>query len=154
MASLGISVDGNKLDVSSRKFTYGGTIIDSGTIITRLPQVVYSALSDAIRQSMTNYTLLEDVDELLDTCYHLEGNEPFVLLEIKFHFGEESTIDVTLSNSGTIWKKRDTVNCLAFAATESYTNSNSIIGIVQQRGFNVLYDLEGGRIGFGRSCAS
>ncbi|XP_060208054.1 aspartyl protease AED1-like [Lycium barbarum] len=150
---VGISVDGNKLDVSSTKFTSGGTIIDSGTIITRLPQEVYTALSGAIRQSMSNYTSLEHVDGLLDTCYHLEGNEPFVLPEIKFHFGEESTIDVTLSNSGTIWKKNDTVNCLAFAATESI-NSNSIISIVQQRGINVLYDLEGERIGFGRSCAS
>ncbi|XP_055820727.1 aspartyl protease AED1-like [Solanum dulcamara] len=146
---VGISVDGNELSVPSTEFTSGGTIIDSGTVITRLPQVVYSALRDAFRQYMFSYTLLDRVDELMDTCYSLEGIESIALPEIKFHFGQENTIDVTLTKEGTIWRKDDTVSCLAFAATHSY----GIIGIVQQRGFNVLYDLEGQTIGFGTNCA-
>ncbi|KAJ8555350.1 hypothetical protein K7X08_012846 [Anisodus acutangulus] len=149
---IGISVAGNKLSVSSTKFTYGGTIMDSGTVITRLPEEVYYLLRDAFRQSMSNYTFSNYVDEFLDTCYVSDGNEPIVLPEIKFHFGEENTIDVTLSNSGTIWRPQsDTIHCLAFAATEDGTSK---IGMVQQRGFNVFYDLEGKRIGFGTNCPS
>ncbi|MCE0481542.1 hypothetical protein HAX54_039365 [Datura stramonium] len=145
---VGISVAGNELSVPLTE-----TIIDSGTVITRLPRLVYYALRAVVRQSMLNYTLLsEEWDELMDTCYSSEGNEPIVFPEIKFHFGQESSIDVTLSKGGTIWRKSDTVICLAFAATESY--EKSIIGIVQQRGFNVLYDLEGERIGFGTNCAA
>lgn len=145
---VGISVDENEVDIPSVSLK---TIIDSGTVITRLPEEVYSVFRYAIRQSMLSYTLLEGVDELMDTCYSLEGTESIVFPEIKFHFGQENTIDVTLSKEGTIWKKSDTVICLAFAATKFY--KNSIIGIVQQRGFNVLYDLDGERIGFGTNCA-
>uniref|UniRef100_M1B6K2 CND41, chloroplast nucleoid DNA binding protein n=1 Tax=Solanum tuberosum TaxID=4113 RepID=M1B6K2_SOLTU len=146
---VGVSVDGNELNVPSTEFMSRGTIIDSGTTITRLPEVVYSAFRDAVRQSMSSYTLLDEIGELMDTCYSLEGLiEPIAFPEIKFHFGEVNTIDVILTKEGTIWRKNGTVNCLAFAAAESY----SIIGIVQQRGFNVLYDLEWKTIGFGTNC--
>ncbi|CAN4128210.1 unnamed protein product [Withania somnifera] len=148
---VSISVDGNELRVPWTEFSSGRTIIDSGTVITRLPEEVYSAFRDAFRESMLNYPLLEQVDELMDTCYTLVGIEPIALPEIKFHFGKESTISVTLSDSGIIWPKNNTTSCFAFAATENYMNS--IIGIVQQRGFNMLYDLEGERIGFGTDCA-
>ncbi|KAM3322820.1 aspartyl protease AED1-like [Capsicum chacoense] len=149
---VGISVAGKKLNVSSTIFTSRGTIIDSGTVITRLPQMVYSALRNAFRQSMLTYTLLDEDDELLDTCYSLEGIEQFLLPEIKFHFGQGSTIDVTLTYQGKIWTPPDnkrSIMCLAFASTKGVT----IIGNVQQRGFNVIYDLEGQRIGFGTKCA-
>lgn len=146
---VGISVDGNELNVPSTELMSRGTIIDSGTTITRLPEVVYSAFRDAVRESMSSYTLLDGIDELMDTCYSLEGlMEPIAFPEIKFHFGEVDTIDVILTKEGTIWRKTDTVNCLAFAAAEGC----SIIGMVQQRGFNVLYDLEGETIGFGTNC--
>ncbi|XP_009629719.1 aspartyl protease family protein At5g10770-like [Nicotiana tomentosiformis] len=151
---VGISVAGNKLNVTSTTFTNEGTVIDSGTVITRLPRVVYSAFRAAFRQSMSSYTLLENVDELMDTCYSFKGYEQIVLPEIKFHFREgTSTTDVTLSYNGILWMKNDRVKCLAFAAKESDEHV-SIIGYVQQRGFNVLYDLERERIGFGSNCAS
>lgn len=51
---VGISVAGNKLNVASTTFTNEGTVIDSGTVISRLPQVVYSALRAAFRQSMSS----------------------------------------------------------------------------------------------------
>lgn len=150
---VGISVGGNKLNVPSTIFTSQKTIIDSGTVITRLPEVVYSALRAAFRQSMLSYTLIEEkVDDLMDTCYNVEVHSQVVLPDIQFHFGKTSTIDVTLSKYGTIWTPHDgngSIMCLAFAARGSKT----IIGSVQQRGLNVLYDLEGERIGFGTNCA-
>lgn len=101
---------------------------------------------------MLSYTLLENVDELMDTCYSFNGYEQIALPEIKFHFGEgtSTTTDVKLSNNGILWMKDDRVKCLAFSATESY----SIIGNVQQRGMNVIYDLKGERIGFASNCDS
>lgn len=155
---VGISVAGKKLKVPSTTFTSRGTIIDSGTVITRLPGEVYSALRSAFRLSMLKYkyTLLsEKVDRLLDTCYTLKENEKqLVLPDITFHFGEgTSVVDVTLSAEGKLWTPQDSkrkITCLAFAAAKELT----IIGNVQQRGFNVLYDLEGERIGFGSNCAA
>ncbi|KAK4338047.1 hypothetical protein RND71_042534 [Anisodus tanguticus] len=152
---VGISVAGKKLNVSSTTFTSRGTIIDSGTVITRFPDVVYSALRAEFRQSMLSYTLLEGkvVDGLMDTCYSLEGYNQVALPKITFHFGKGTpTNDVTLSNQATVWIPHDKkeVMCLAFAAKSDV----SIIGNVQQRGLNVIYDLEGERIGFGSNCAS
>ncbi|KAL3330603.1 hypothetical protein AABB24_034436 [Solanum stoloniferum] len=144
---IGISVAGNKLDVSSRILTSGETIIDSGTVITQLPKEVYSALRDAFRQSMLGYTLLEKADKLMDTCYIVK--EPFTIPEIKFHFGKEKSIEVNLSESGTLWTRTESIMCLAFASAE---DNLSIIGSVQQRGMNVIYDLKEKRIGFGTNC--
>ena len=59
---VGISVDGNELNVPSTELMSRGTIIDSGTTITRLPEVVYSAFRDAVRESMSSYTLLDGID--------------------------------------------------------------------------------------------
>ncbi|PHT93356.1 hypothetical protein T459_01238 [Capsicum annuum] len=107
-----------------------------------------------VKDDLVNYyvDLVDEDDELLDTCYSLEGIEQFLLPEIKFHFGQGSTIDVTLTYQGKIWTPHDnkrSIMCLAFASTKGVT----IIGNVQQRGFNVIYDLEGQRIGFGTKCA-
>lgn len=99
---------------------------------------------------MLSYTLLEGANGLMDTCYSLKGKESIVFPEIKFHFGQVNTIDVTLSKEGIIWRTNDNV-CLDFAAIEIY--KTDIIGIVQQHRFNVLYDLEGEKIGFGINCA-
>ncbi|KAK6782679.1 hypothetical protein RDI58_020475 [Solanum bulbocastanum] len=144
---IGISVAGNKLDVSSSMSTSGETIIDSGTVITQLPKEVYSALRDAFRQSMLGYTLLETADELMDTCYIVK--KPFTIPEIKFHFGKEKSIDVNLSESGILWTLTESIMCLAFASAK---DNLSIIGSVQQRGMNVIYDLKEKRIGFGTNC--
>ncbi|TMX05189.1 hypothetical protein EJD97_001255 [Solanum chilense] len=143
---IGISVAGSKLDVSSKMLTSGGTVIDSGTVITYLPEEVYYALRDAFRQSMLGYTLLEKADVLMDTCYSV--NKLFTIPEIKFHFGKENSIDVSLSEAGTLWTPTDSIMCLAFAPAKD----SSIIGSVQQRGMNVIYDLERKRIGFGTNC--
>ncbi|CAI0438591.1 unnamed protein product [Linum tenue] len=52
-----ISVGGRKLSVSATVFSTAGAIIDSGTVITRLPPAAYSALRSAFRQQMSRYPL-------------------------------------------------------------------------------------------------
>uniref|UniRef100_A0A2N9F3J4 Peptidase A1 domain-containing protein n=1 Tax=Fagus sylvatica TaxID=28930 RepID=A0A2N9F3J4_FAGSY len=119
--TVGISVAGRKLLIAASVFSNSGTIIDSGTVITRLPPTAYSALKTAFRQAMKNYPLTTPLS-LLDTCYDLT--------------------------------KYDTVTvCLAFAAN-SDDDSVAIFGNVQQRGLEVVYDLAGGKIGFGPPSCS
>jgi hypothetical protein len=45
-----------------------GSVMDSGTIITRLPPTAYAALSSAFRAGMTQYTRARP-QGILDTCY-------------------------------------------------------------------------------------
>ena len=52
---LGISVGNIRLNIPSSVFAKSGTIIDFGTVITRLPQPVYSKLKAAFKKAMKKY---------------------------------------------------------------------------------------------------
>ncbi|RVW70887.1 Aspartyl protease family protein [Vitis vinifera] len=54
---LDISVGNKRLNIPSSVFASPGTIIDSGTVITRLPQRAYSALKAAFKKAMAKYPL-------------------------------------------------------------------------------------------------
>ncbi|KAI4305564.1 hypothetical protein L6164_028925 [Bauhinia variegata] len=52
---IGISVGGKKLPIPQTVFTKAGSIIDSGTGITRLPTNIYIPFRDAYRKAMSKY---------------------------------------------------------------------------------------------------
>ncbi|RXH71471.1 hypothetical protein DVH24_018826 [Malus domestica] len=53
-----ISVGGKKLLISGTIFSFSGTIIDFGTVITRLSATTYTALRDTFQQGMKSYRQL------------------------------------------------------------------------------------------------
>ncbi|MFS7968577.1 putative aspartic peptidase A1 family, aspartic peptidase domain superfamily, xylanase inhibitor [Helianthus anomalus] len=53
-------------------FKTSGMIIDSGTVITRLPPTAYSAPRDKFREGMSKYPLTNPLD-IFDTCYDLSN---------------------------------------------------------------------------------
>ncbi|OAY67953.1 Aspartic proteinase nepenthesin-2, partial [Ananas comosus] len=69
---VAIKVGGMKLDISQTVLSAAGTVMDSGTVITRLPQAAYSAMRAVFRQHMTNYTAAPALS-ILDTCYDVSG---------------------------------------------------------------------------------
>uniref|UniRef100_A0A2N9F2R8 Peptidase A1 domain-containing protein n=1 Tax=Fagus sylvatica TaxID=28930 RepID=A0A2N9F2R8_FAGSY len=74
---IGISVGGRRLLIPTSIFSTAGTIIDSGTVITRLPPMAYNALRTAFRELMHNYPMTSPVSSLLDTCYDLSKSNQF-----------------------------------------------------------------------------
>ncbi|TQE11234.1 hypothetical protein C1H46_003240 [Malus baccata] len=52
---VGINIGESQLPISASVFLTSGTIIDSGTVITRLPATAYIALRDAFREAMKRY---------------------------------------------------------------------------------------------------
>ncbi|XP_042392263.1 aspartyl protease family protein At5g10770-like isoform X2 [Zingiber officinale] len=146
LALTGISVDGQLLSVPPSIFNNSGTVIDSGTVITRLPDTAYSALRSAFRQGMTAYKRVPGY-ELLDTCYDFsgsdgKGNIPSVAL----HLGGGVTIN--LGKARVLYTLSSSQTCLAFASNGD-DSSVGILGNTQQKGFNVLYDINKRVIGFG-----
>ncbi|XAR48734.1 Nepenthesin [Bertholletia excelsa] len=141
----GITVGTTRLNVSSALFSLPGTIIDSGTVITRLPKVVYKALRSAFQKSMSMYPSAPPV-EILDTCYDFSHYEEVRYPSIVFHFGKN--VNVNLDPTGIVWRASISQVCLAFAAKGQAGDVN-IIGNTQQQGLHVFYDLKGKRIGFG-----
>ncbi|KAI6677991.1 hypothetical protein NL676_038787 [Syzygium grande] len=142
---VGISVEGNPLSIPSTVFSSGGAIIDSGTVITRLPPTAYSALRTAFRKAMANYTTAPAVS-LFDTCYNFSKESIVVIPSITFSFAEG--VDIDLDPSGIFYVERASQVCLAFAANGA--DSDLVIyGNVQQKTFEVVYDVARRKLGFG-----
>ncbi|XP_008220626.1 PREDICTED: aspartyl protease family protein At5g10770-like [Prunus mume] len=140
----GISVNRRQLQVASSVFSSSGTIIDSGTVITRLPATAYRALRDAFREGMKNYKMTMSFS-LLDTCYNISGYKTVSYPGIAFRFGDGVTVD--LDPAGILYMVSSSQACLAFAGHKDDTGLG-IIGNVQQKRLEVVYDVAGEKVGF------
>ncbi|CAA7407891.1 unnamed protein product [Spirodela intermedia] len=146
---IGITVGGTKLPVSVTVFRSVGTIIDSGTVITRLPPAAYSALRTAFRAAMTRYALASAVS-ILDTCYDFSKVATVTYPVIKLLY---SGLEVTLPATGVFYVISSAQVCLAFAGNSDSTQIG-IIGNVQQKTFEVTHDNIAKRIGFSEGACS
>ncbi|XP_056174620.1 aspartyl protease family protein At5g10770-like [Syzygium oleosum] len=145
-----ISVGGKPLPIPSTVFSNAGTIIDSGTTITQLPPTAYSALRSAFRQAMSKYKMSAPASHF-DTCYDLSGSTMVTVPVITFSFNGPIAVD--LDPSGVLFPVNPSKVCLAFASSPADSDL-SIYGNIQQRSFEVVYDVAGGRIGFGAKGCS
>ena len=111
-----------------------GSVMDSGTIITRLPPTAYAALSSAFRAGMTQYTRARP-QGILDTCYDFGSLTTVSVPTVELVFDGGAVVDL------------DFDRCLAFAPSGG-ASSVGIIGNVKQRTFEVLYDVGRATMGF------
>uniref|UniRef100_M4CXQ9 Peptidase A1 domain-containing protein n=1 Tax=Brassica campestris TaxID=3711 RepID=M4CXQ9_BRACM len=150
---VGISVAGKKLEIPVTVFSTAGAIIDSGTVITRLPPKAYAALRTAFKKKMSNYkTTLGS--RLLDTCYDFTGQETVDIPKVSFSFKGGTVVE--LHSKGILFAYDVSQVCLAFAKNSNVGNV-AIFGNVQQKTLQVVYDGAGGRVGFapnGSKCSS
>ncbi|XP_047063628.1 aspartyl protease family protein At5g10770-like [Lolium rigidum] len=70
---LGIKVAEKPLDLPPSVFT-DGSVLDSSTVITRLPTTAYTALSSAFKEEMKAYPPGQQ-SGLLDTCFDFGGKD-------------------------------------------------------------------------------
>lgn len=146
----GISVGGNKLTISPTVFTTAGTVIDSGTVITRLPPDAYSALQGAFSKLMSKYPQAPALS-ILDTCYDFSSHATVNVPKISLLFSGGAELDLQLP--GIFYVKDITQVCLAFAGNDD-AGDVAILGNVQQLTFDVVYDVAAGKLGFGSGgCA-
>ncbi|XP_057539405.1 aspartyl protease family protein At5g10770-like [Amaranthus tricolor] len=141
----GLRVGGQKLQISPTVFSQGGTLIDSGTVITRLPPDAYSALQGAFSKAMFKYPKAPALS-ILDTCYDLSSYPTVTVPKIGLLFNGGA--EVVIPPSGIFYVKNLSQACLAFASNEDPSDVG-ILGNVQQLTFDVVYDVAGGKLGFG-----
>ncbi|KAI9159838.1 hypothetical protein LWI28_002401 [Acer negundo] len=144
----GLSVAGQKLNISSTVFTSSGGlgIIDSGTAFTFLPSAAYTALRTAFRRQMTNYKLTRTAE--LDTCYDFTGVDSVSIPSVSIFFKGGIELPLQPENIMTVVASPSKV-CLAFIPTDGFdSGTNFILGNIQQLGMQVVYDVSGGKIGF------
>ncbi|KAG2279579.1 hypothetical protein Bca52824_050799 [Brassica carinata] len=147
---VGITVGGKILEIPSTVFSHPRAIIDSGTVITRLPPKAYAALRGAFKEKMKNYTTTSAV-ELLDTCYDPKGFDTMSVPKVSFSFGGGTTVELGLN--GILYPFSASHVCLAFAGNDN-DGDFAIFGSVQQMTLQVVYDKAGGQIGFAQNGCS
>ncbi|XP_058088350.1 aspartyl protease AED3 [Magnolia sinica] len=124
--------------------TGAGTIIDSGTVITRFIEPVYAAVRDEFRSRM-NGTITSL--GAFDTCFDTEVNPAAPLVTLHF-----SGMDVVLPVENTLIHSSATpLACLAMASAPNNVNSVlNVIANLQQQNHRILFDLVNSRLGIAR----
>lgn len=137
-----ITVAGKPLGVAASSYNVP-TIIDSGTVITRLSEPVYNALKKSFVAIMSKKYAQAPGFSILDTCFKgsVKGISTVPEIEMVFRGGA----GLALKAHNTLVEIEKGVTCLAIAASSSPI---SIIGNYQQQTFKVTYDVANSRIGF------
>ncbi|KAJ0986975.1 hypothetical protein J5N97_005331 [Dioscorea zingiberensis] len=136
----GIKVGGKVLSVPASTYSDTPTIIDSGTVITRLPPDVYTELSSAVSNALSKYPSAPAYS-LLDTCFKgsaagLAAPEVVVVFE--------GGAEWNLATRNVFIDVDDGTTCLAFASAGRV----AIIGNRLQQTFKVVYDVANSKLGF------
>ncbi|CAL5050536.1 unnamed protein product [Urochloa decumbens] len=139
-----ITVAGRRIDVPATAIATGGAaVLDSRTVITRLPPTAYAAVRAAFRSAMMGMYRPAPSKGSLDTCYDFRGVRSVKLPRVALVFDGGV---VELDPSGILFN-----DCLAFAANRD-DRMPVILGNVQQQTIEVLYDVDGGAVGFRRNA--
>lgn len=128
--------------------TGAGTIIDSGTVITRFVQPIYNSMRDEFRKQVKGpFTSLG----AFDTCFPATNEE--VAPSITFHF---QGLDLVLPvENSLIHSSAGSLACLAMAAAPSNVNSVlNVIANLQQQNLRILFDTANSRLGISRELCN
>ncbi|XP_058200886.1 aspartyl protease family protein At5g10770-like [Rhododendron vialii] len=148
---IGIKVGGRRLPVSESVFKTPGTIIDTGTVITRLPSAAYAALRTSFLEATKGSGYRNGGFSFLDTCYDYNMFDAVKIPTISFLFS--GNIEVPISEVGILYFHNLAKACLAFAGN-SDASDVSILGTLHQETLDVVYDIAGEKIGFGTGGCS
>jgi len=143
----GIKVGGHLLSIPATVFSDAGALVDSGTVITRLPPSAYEPLRSAFAKGMEGLGYkTAPAFSILDTCYDLTGYQGSIALPaVSLVFQGGACLDVDAS--GILYVADVSQACLAFAANDDDTDM-TIVGNTQQKTYSVLYDLGKKVVGF------
>ncbi|KAL6010098.1 hypothetical protein ACLOJK_000529, partial [Asimina triloba] len=123
-----------------------GTVVDSGTMITRLVAPAYVAVRDVFRRRVKG-----TVTSLggFDTCY----NGPVRVPTVTFHFTGMSFI--LPPDNVMIHSTAGSISCLAMAAAPLNVNTGvNVIASMQQQNHRVVFDLPNSKLGVARELCT
>ncbi|XVF79018.1 hypothetical protein PTKIN_Ptkin14bG0185600 [Pterospermum kingtungense] len=139
-----IGVGGERLSIDRSVFSTSGTVIDSASLITRLPPAAYKRVRNHFLARMTNYPKAPAFENL-GTCFDFSGNSTVVMPTITLYF--DGGVEMPIDARGILYVNKISQACLAFAKNDD-DNDVMIIGNFQQKGYEVVYDEGNGRVGF------
>ncbi|XP_022764736.1 aspartyl protease AED3-like [Durio zibethinus] len=149
---IGIRVGRRIVDIPPNALAFNpttgaGTIIDSGTVFTRLVEPAYVAVRNEFRRrvKVANVTSLGG----FETCYTV----PILAPTITFMF---TGMNVTLAQDNLlIHSTAGSITCLAMASAPENVNSVlNVIANMQQQNHRVLFDVPNSRLGVARETCT
>lgn len=145
----GASIGGVELESES----FGREIlIDSGTVITRLPPSIYKAVKTEFLKQFSGFPSAPGYS-ILDTCFNLTSHEDVSIPIIKMFFEGNAELEVDVTGVFYFAKPDASLVCLALASL-SYENEVGIIGNYQQKNQRVIYDTKQEMLGIaGENCS-
>ncbi|XP_006302129.2 aspartyl protease family protein At5g10770 [Capsella rubella] len=145
----GASIGGVELETTS----FGrGILIDSGTVITRLPPSIYKAVKTEFLKQFSGFPSAPSYS-ILDTCFNLTSYEDISIPTIKMIFEGNTELEVDVTGVFYFVKPDASLVCLALASL-SYENEVGIIGNYQQKNQRVIYDTKQESLGIARENCS
>ncbi|ONM15464.1 Pepsin A [Zea mays] len=144
----------------------GGMVVDSGTTFTMLPNEMYARVAEAFARAMAaaGFARAERAEEQtgLTPCYRYAASDRGVP-PLALHFRGNATVALPRRNYFMGFKsedagagtRKDDVGCLMLmnggdASGEEGDGPAGTLGNFQQQGFEVVYDVDAGRVGFAR----
>lgn len=128
--------------------TGAGTIIDSGTVITRFIQPIYSAIRDEFRnQTKGPFSSLG----AFDTCFAATNEDIAPAITLRF-----TGMDLKLPMENTlIHSSAGSLACLAMAAAPNNVNLVlNVIANLQQQNLRIMFDVANSRLGIARELCN
>ncbi|KAJ9558037.1 hypothetical protein OSB04_012651 [Centaurea solstitialis] len=140
---VGIKVGPKLVNIPATAFALNpnngaGTIIDSGTVFTRLVTPAYTAVRDEFRRRMGRKTAVVALGGF-DTCYKVPVGKQVPTMSFLFD-GVEMAIK---QENFLIYSTAGGITCLAMSASPSL----NVIANMQQQNHRILFDLPSSRIG-------
>ncbi|XP_065865288.1 aspartyl protease family protein At5g10770 isoform X2 [Euphorbia lathyris] len=130
----------------------GGILIDSGTVITRLPPSLYRVLRREFLKQFSGYPSAPPFS-ILDTCFNLSGYQEVDIPTISMHFEGEAELNVDVTGIFYFVKTDASQVCLALASL-SFEDEIPILANYQQRNQRVIYDTKASMLGFAAEACS
>ncbi|KAL8497294.1 hypothetical protein ACS0TY_020834 [Phlomoides rotata] len=146
----GISIGG--VGIESPSFGENGVLIDSGTVITRLPPSMYRGLKAELLKEMSGFPSAPGFS-ILETCFNLSAYEEVSIPTVKMQFEGDAEMTVDVNGMFYFVKKDASQVCLALASL-AYEDEIGIIGNYQQRNTRVVYDTKQMKLGFAKEICS
>ncbi|KAG2594267.1 aspartyl protease AED3-like [Panicum virgatum] len=151
---IGIRVGGKPVPVPASALAFDpasgrGTILDAGTMFTRLSAPVYAAVRDAFRRRVR--APVAGPLGGFDTCYNVTVAVP----TISFTFA--GPVAVTLPEENVVIRSSSGgVACLAMAAgpADGVDAALNVVASMQQQNHRVLFDVANGLVGFSRELCT
>ena len=151
---VGIRVGGKPVPVPASALAFDptsgrGTIVDAGTMFTRLSAPVYAAVRDAFRRRVR--APVAGPLGGFDTCYNVTVSVPTVT------FVFDGPVSVTLPEENVVIRSSSGgIACLAMAAgpPDGVDAALNVLASMQQQNHRVLFDVANGRVGFSRELCT